>query len=361
MSKFTPTTPTFLVFACVLTLAGLKAGAAHAQDNGDGDEAQTAVQAPQSGAANAVPESAEGEGEGEGPGEHNGQKGACPHCTGGGQDGADCDWGKCPHCRGGQEDSPCKNGHCPHCNGGPAHHDGGPNHGLMRELTQERREAMKALFLEKHDPRTDHQKVVGKWGVDVRRLSSLNRSIGGPDPRCGVDDTGTPVACAVGINSIGIRKWVHEHYAYNAGLAIAAGGGHTPGSGSWDTYLGVGPMLGANFVLASARHVTVSAMPQAEFLAFLPSGSGPKIYSLNLRAMIEAEIQLGFIGLPQLALGTSMGAIFNYTKKSQGDPNTDPDDRAGIQASPFSAWDVGLSGARSLKGLVSDLFVRVYF
>jgi len=237
----------------------------------------------------------------------------------------------------------------------------GPHAGLLAELSEQERAQLKEAFLKAHDPRTDHQKVVGKWGVEVRRLGVFNRSSRSLDRRCGSGDD-TDVVCPIELNAIGVRRWLHERYAFSAALALAAGGGETPGPdlGSWDTHFGVGPVIGAHFLLAQSKHLAISAVPQVEFLAFLPSGSGSKTYMFNLRALVEAEIHLGFIGLPQLSLGTSAGLLFNYTTKTEPDVEQ-ADSAGGATGAPFSAWDVGMTGPTSLHGLVNDVFLRFYF
>jgi hypothetical protein len=216
-----------------------------------------------------------------------------------------------------------------------------------------------------HQPaKPDHQGVVGKWGVEARRMATLNASGNSLDPRCDKAGTAAIDPCSVEMTAIGVRRWISNHYAWNAALAIAAGGGSTSTSavngGSWDTYLGFGPLVGANFLLAETGHLAVSAMPQLGLLAFLPSGSGTKTYMVDARALIEAEVHLGMLGLPQLSVGTSAGLGINWVKKTEGDAGKDV--VGGLPGtSPFAAWSVQGVGTQNLWGLVNNTFIRFYF
>lgn len=208
---------------------------------------------------------------------------------------------------------------------------------------------------------TDHQAVVRRWGVDARQMATLAASGNSIDPRCPAGS-----ACPVQVNALSVRRWVHECYAWNAGLALAVGGGATDGSptvgtgGTWDTHFGVGPVAGANFLLGQTRHMAVSLLPQASFLAFLPSGSGSKTFLVDVRGVIEAELHLGMLGLPQVSLGTSAGLAASWVKKTR--PDAGYDVAGGIPGQvTFAAWNVGVVGPQSLWGLVNQSFVRVYF
>ena len=117
--------------------------------------------------------------------------------------------------------------------------------------------------------------------------------------------------------------------------------------------------------------------PAAEFRArhYLSPGElkdlVPRV--MQVRSQIAAERELkqfppemqpleaGFIDLPQLSVGTSAGLLFNYTKKTTPGAGSDKDVAGGAEGAPFSPWDVGLTGPRSLWGLVNDVFVRFYF
>jgi hypothetical protein len=196
---------------------------------------------------------------------------------------------------------------------------------------------------------TDHDSIVGRWGVEARFLGEFQRTPGN-DLSCGAD-------CPIRLNAMAVRKWSTSHYAWSAGLALGVGGGGrydmTKGAvQSWDTYLGVGPTVGANFLLANWQHLAVSLSPQMDAVVFIPRGSGPKSFLLNLRGLIEGELHLGFIGIPQLSVGTSSGLVTSLKTVS----------KAAMTASGTSSqWDIGFSGPQSLWGLVTNAYLRFYF
>jgi hypothetical protein len=199
------------------------------------------------------------------------------------------------------------------------------------------------------DGMTDHDQVVGRIGIEARRLSTIQKT---PD-----QDLACKTDCPVVVNALGVRRWIKPNYAWSAGLALATGGGSTKTLAqkyTWDTYFGIGPTVGATFLLANWKHMAIGVSPQLDLLYFVPGGSAekPRTLNLNLRGLVEAEIHLGFIGLPQLSLGLASGLEINYRRVSR--PEKSPPDFTG------SRWSAELSGPRSLLGLVTDLHLRFY-
>jgi len=197
---------------------------------------------------------------------------------------------------------------------------------------------------------TDHQQVVRRWGVEARRLRAFDRTLG-QDPECTAAGR-----CTVDVNALGVRRWVSERYAWNAGLAFALGGGSSRTaagpSGSWDTYLGLGPTLGATFLLADWKHLAVGAGPQLDFVFFMPGGSRPKNLVLDLRGVVEGELHFGFWGLPQLSVSANAGLQVHYRKVTGT--------KAGTTATT-SEWSVGFLGERTPWSLITNLALRYYF
>jgi hypothetical protein len=194
---------------------------------------------------------------------------------------------------------------------------------------------------------TDHDAVVGHWGLEARSLGSFQRTLGN-DPRCGTD-------CPIPLNSLGVRRWHTSTYAWSAGLALGFGGGSRSDMGtvkSWDTYLGVGPTVAASFLLTNWRHLAVSMSPQLDALMFMPRGSGSKTFLINARGLVEGELHLGFIGLPEISVGVAGGLLVSYMKITK--PATTP---TGIS----SQWSIGFSGPQSLWGVVTNMYLRFYF
>jgi len=194
----------------------------------------------------------------------------------------------------------------------------------------------------------DHHQVIRHWGVEARRIATFQRSALRNDRACAGK-------CEAELNALSLRRWVSPNYAWSLGLALTGGGGRTRSameSFTWDTHLGLGPTLGASFLLTSWKHLAVSFGPQLDAVYFLQSGSGAKTWLFNLRGLIEGELHLGFIGLPQLSVALSSGLAASYatTSKSQLTP-----------AGTAREWSIGFTGPQSLWGLVTNMAVRFYF
>jgi hypothetical protein len=196
---------------------------------------------------------------------------------------------------------------------------------------------------------TDHDSVVGAWGIEARRLASLERTLG-QEANCD--------PCLVDLNAISLRRWSRPGYAWTVGLALGLGGGSSRMDGttkSWDTYMGLGPTVGANFLLANWKHLAVSLAPQLDLVFFLPSGKGSKSFIANLRGLVEGEVHLGMIGLPaasvSLSSGIELGVLF-ATKDNK--PNPRPNATA-------LKYSLGMTGPRSLWDLVTRFQLRYYF
>lgn len=193
---------------------------------------------------------------------------------------------------------------------------------------------------------TDHDAIVGRWGIEARRLGTVQRSLN-QDPAC------TATECPLELNAFSVRRWVSRGYAYSFGLALAAGGGSTRQDGearTWDTYFGVGPTFGANFLLANFQHLAVSFAPQLDSAFFLPGASAPKTFLVNVRGLFEGELHLGFWGVPQLSVGVASGLEGSVRYVSKGNK---PDGVA-------TQWSVSTTGPQSLWGIVTNMFVRFY-
>jgi hypothetical protein len=195
----------------------------------------------------------------------------------------------------------------------------------------------------------DHDAVVGLWGIEARQIGVFKRTQG-EDADCG-----NP--CTTTLNSVGVRKWMTSRYAYSLGLALGVGGGSRRNSGTtetFDTYFGVGPSVGASFLMASFKHVSVSLAPQLDVVYFLPSGKGSKSFVVNLRGLVEGEVHLGMIGLPTASIGLQTGLVAGLLLASE-------DTKTPTPMATASRWNIGLTGPTSLWDLVTKATLRYYF
>jgi hypothetical protein len=191
---------------------------------------------------------------------------------------------------------------------------------------------------------SDHDAIVGHLGIEARRFNP------GPLPltltpgvSCPVGGAGT-AACEVTMGALAARYWWTRNLAFSAGAAFAVGGGRD-GMQSRDTYFGVGPIVGLALLLGNWRHLAVSASPELAYVWFRPGGDGAggNTNVVALRAALEAEVHLGFVGVPALSIGLLAGMGLQY--QSQGDTRV---------------WSVGVLGGDSIWGALSNLFIRYY-
>jgi hypothetical protein len=188
---------------------------------------------------------------------------------------------------------------------------------------------------------SDHDLVIGHWGIEARRLSP------GPytlvlRPGRGCPSTAT-TPCTVEMGLLGVRYWWNRNAAINIGAALAIGGGKE-GARTLDSYAGGGPQLGLTVLLGNWRHLAVGASPQLGVFLFKPGGeTASTTVIVQFAAMLEGELHFGFLGVPALSIGMATGLGFRYEKT--------PD---------ASTWSIGVAGPESAWGVLTDLFLRYY-
>jgi hypothetical protein len=189
---------------------------------------------------------------------------------------------------------------------------------------------------------SDHDAVVHHVGVEARPFDP------GPVPLALRAGFGCPAAqttpCEITMGVLAARYWTTRNLAFNAGLAFAVGGGRE-GMQALDTYFGAGPVLGLTLLLGNWRHLAVGASPELAVVWFRPGPSSAigAITMIDLRAALEAELHFGFVDVPALAVGIATGFAFQFESGSD-----------------TRVWSVGVMGAESVWGVLSNLFVRYY-
>jgi hypothetical protein len=152
------------------------------------------------------------------------------------------------------------------------------------------------------DTGNDHDSVVGHFGVGYFGIQDL------PIGTAATKGEGNIIAPV-----IGARYWIMPK------LGIDAGVGFSDSSNGW----GVALHGGVPLALATSHHFTFEVTPEAT-LAFT-GNSNMGSYSgflLDLGARAGAEIQFGFIGIPQLALQASVGLYLQH--QAYGYPGNTP-------------------------------------
>ncbi|MBL8600959.1 MAG: hypothetical protein JNK72_03450 [Myxococcales bacterium] len=174
---------------------------------------------------------------------------------------------------------------------------------------------------------TDHSVVVNRLGLRYFGASSLpSLAVMGGNPSAGAPQT---------IHTVGLRYWLNGGMGIEAGLGFgfrSASSTTTTQTGSTTNtsteddpnFFGLGLHFGLPVVLAEAKHVNIQLVPYAA-LAFgtssITTGEGDNVRDVSSSAVqlraganLAAELQFGFIGVPQLGLQAQFGAALalNY-------------------------------------------------
>ena len=118
---------------------------------------------------------------------------------------------------------------------------------------------------------TDHETIIGRWGIEARRLATLNRTLG--------QESGCATDCPVDLNALSLRRWATADYAYSFGLALGVGGGSsrptaTDSAKTWDTYFGIGPTVSPASCWPTGSTWRSAFTPQLDAVFFMPSSKG---------------------------------------------------------------------------------------
>lgn len=178
---------------------------------------------------------------------------------------------------------------------------------------------------------TDHGSVVGHFGVGAFGIMSLPYAVAAVDPA--MPNTNTTLSAP----TIGARYWLDERMAIEGAIGIGYGSssataktGNTSVEVSGPSVFGFALHGGLPLVFATATHFAFEVVPELNF-GFV-SGSqdramgGPLSLSgmlLQLGARVGAEIQFGFIDIPQLALQGTVGLHMSYVSRGTSDDNTE--------------------------------------
>lgn len=163
---------------------------------------------------------------------------------------------------------------------------------------------------------SDHDSVVGRLAVGYLGRSAV--AIGQP---AGLTPTVIPAPI------VGVRYWISDMLGIDAGLGIGLTGGSTEAGGDDVDLAGWHAVLihgGVPLSLASAGHFSFQIVPELNIgfagSSFTPPGGGDEVsasgFHLDVGARAGAEIQFGFIDLPQLSLQGGVGLRFNMDSQS---------------------------------------------
>ncbi len=167
------------------------------------------------------------------------------------------------------------------------------------------------------EPATDHAAVVGHLAVGYMGVQDVTMAA--------TSGTSTVTLKAP---VVGVRYWLNDKIGLDAGLGLAVKGGSKtttvvntanttdePGAFAFVFHAGL------PYVLTAKKHYSFQVIPElnvgfaSQTEASTTTSDLDKKYSglrLDIGARAGAEIQFGFIGVPNLALQGSVGAFFKY-------------------------------------------------
>lgn len=170
------------------------------------------------------------------------------------------------------------------------------------------------------DDTTDHEKVVGRFAVGYLGLTNLplaTQAAGG--------GTGT-IAAPV----IGARYWLSKLLGIDAGIGFAFGSSSATAENGNVSTTADGPSVfglafhgGVPLALASGKHMTFQVVPELN-VGFAHStvkqANAPDTslngFRLDVGGRAGAEVQFGFIGIPELSLQATVGLYLSHLSRS---------------------------------------------
>lgn len=162
----------------------------------------------------------------------------------------------------------------------------------------------------------DHASVVRHFGIGYMGRRTMAIDLTGAAPPTTVD---API--------IGMRYWLDPMIGIDAGLGLLfSGGSVTTGNTSVDTQGFTVFMLhgGVPLALAGSKHFSFQVVPELNlgFASSKRNGTGDDLSGIHfdIGARAGAEIQFGFIGIPELSLQAGVGLALSYDRVKDSAP-----------------------------------------
>jgi hypothetical protein len=169
---------------------------------------------------------------------------------------------------------------------------------------------------------TDHAQVVGKLGVGYLGYRTITYGV----------DPGSAATASVEAPVIGVRYWMDPDMGLDLGLGLAIASASATAEVGGDSTdvdapqpLGIVLHGGVPLALHSGRHFTFQVVPEMNIGYATNTTDDPEISQsglhVDLGARVGAEIQFGFIGIPELSLqaGVGVGLAFDSQTAEQDD------------------------------------------
>ncbi len=193
---------------------------------------------------------------------------------------------------------------------------------------------------------SDHDRFVHHFALGYLGFSQLPIAVppGGPGGAASGSTVNAPV--------LGLRYWFGHRIGLDAGVGFGVSTGSQSGQGAAVTpsTFGVAVSGGLPIALASASHFTFEIVPQV-LLGGTSGSIGDQSLTglrLDVGARAGAEIQFGFIGIPELALQATVGVYYShqtYGWSEAGNSSSVQSDSlsTGVQADPWAIFANSIS------------------
>jgi hypothetical protein len=202
---------------------------------------------------------------------------------------------------------------------------------------------------------TDHGSVVGRFGVGF--FGVLSVPIAGPGNTPDFDEN-------VSAPTLGVRYWLQDWLGIEAALGIGLESSGTTVESDDDDATVNGPSVfalalhgGVPLVFAASKHFAFEVIPELN-VGFATGGIDDESpanndrdvsgFLLEVGARVGAEIQFGFIDIPELALQATVGLHLRYEGRSQSVGDTDTSNSrfrfgTNLQGEPWDIFQGSLS------------------
>lgn len=176
---------------------------------------------------------------------------------------------------------------------------------------------------------TDHAVVTGRIGLRYFGSTSV--------PALSFQGGMVGAGGSQSLHTVGMRYWLNGALGLEAGLTLGfasggttttqqSGGMTTTVSNDNPNFFGIGVHAGLPIMLAEAKHVSIYLTPYLDLIygtSSITTGSGMGTtdnslgaFTLRLGANAAAELQFGFLGVPQLGLIAQFGFGVDFTSIS---------------------------------------------